>query len=73
MNLSELRQKPHISASSVGDYLECGMLYRFGRLDVNDSDFVIGIIGKELLRAGPTFNMLMVKILTPISWKVWIF
>ena len=40
MNLSELRQKPHISASSVGDYLECGMLYRFGRIDKLPMEYV---------------------------------
>ena len=40
MDLSELRQKPHLSASSVGDYLECGMLYRFGRIDRLPIEFV---------------------------------
>ena len=33
MLLSELRQQPHLSASSIGDYVECGMLYKFGRID----------------------------------------
>ena len=33
MTLYELRQKPHLSASSVGDYIDCGMLYKFGRVD----------------------------------------
>jgi putative RecB family exonuclease len=33
MLLSELRQMPHLSASSIGDYVECGMLYKFGRID----------------------------------------
>ena len=33
MVLSELRQMPHLSASSIGDYVECGMLYKFGRVD----------------------------------------
>ena len=40
MLLSELRQKPHLSASSVNDYLECGMLYRFGRVDRLPMEFV---------------------------------
>jgi putative RecB family exonuclease len=40
MLLSELRQKPHLSASSIGDYLECGMLYRFGRIDRLPMEFV---------------------------------
>ena len=33
MNLHDLRQQPHLSASSIGDYLDCGMLYKFGRVD----------------------------------------
>ena len=33
MVLSELRQQPHLSASSIGDYVECSLLYKFGRID----------------------------------------
>ena len=33
MILSELRQQPHLSASSIGEYVECSLQYRFGRLD----------------------------------------
>ncbi len=33
MVLSELRKKKHLSASSINDYTECGLLYRFGRID----------------------------------------
>ena len=33
MVLSELRQMPHLSASSIGDYVECGLLYKLGRID----------------------------------------
>jgi putative RecB family exonuclease len=40
MELYELRQKPHLSASSIGDYLECGMLYRFSRVDRLPMEFV---------------------------------
>jgi hypothetical protein len=40
MLLSELRQKSHLSASSIGDYLECGMLYRFSRIDRLPMEFV---------------------------------
>ena len=32
MELHELRQKPHLSASSINDYLDCGLLYKLGRL-----------------------------------------
>jgi len=33
MELYELRQSPHLSASSIGDYIECGLLYKLGRVD----------------------------------------
>ena len=33
MILSDLRQQPHLSASSIGEYVECSLLYKFGRID----------------------------------------
>ena len=33
MNITELRSKPHISVSSVNAYLECGLQYKFKRID----------------------------------------
>jgi len=33
MNIQELRKSPHLSASSIGDYVECGLRYKFGRID----------------------------------------
>jgi len=33
MELSELRKTPHLSASSIGEYVECGLLYKLGRID----------------------------------------
>ena len=39
MILSELRQMPHLSASSIGDYVECSLLYKFGRIDRLPMDF----------------------------------
>jgi putative RecB family exonuclease len=40
MELSELRQKPHLSASGVNEYVECSLLYRFGRVDRLPMEFV---------------------------------
>jgi len=40
MSLHDLRQKPHLSASSIGDYIDCGMLYKFGRVDRLLREFV---------------------------------
>jgi putative RecB family exonuclease len=33
MNIIELKKSPHLSSSSVGDYLDCGLLYKFSRID----------------------------------------
>jgi putative RecB family exonuclease len=33
MDLYDLRQKPHLSASGVQDYVDCGLLYKFSRVD----------------------------------------
>jgi putative RecB family exonuclease len=39
MLLSELRKAPHLSASSINDYLDCGLLYKFGRVDKLKPEF----------------------------------
>lgn len=33
MDLPNLRNKPHLSASSINDYIECGLRYKFSRVD----------------------------------------
>jgi putative RecB family exonuclease len=33
MTIEELRKGPHLSASSICDYIDCGLLYKFGRID----------------------------------------
>lgn len=33
MNLSELRKLPHLSVSGIEDYMECGLHYKFSRID----------------------------------------
>lgn len=33
MELKELRKEAHLSASSIGDYIDCGLLYKLGRVD----------------------------------------
>jgi putative RecB family exonuclease len=33
MKLFDLRKTPHLSSSSINDYIECGLLYKFGRID----------------------------------------
>jgi putative RecB family exonuclease len=39
MDIHQLRNHPHLSASSIGDYLECGLLYRLSRIDKCPPDF----------------------------------
>lgn len=38
-HISEIRDRPHLSASSVNDYLDCGLLYRFSRIDKLQPEF----------------------------------
>ncbi len=33
MDLSTLRQIPHLSASSIGEYVACSLAYKFGKID----------------------------------------
>ena len=39
MDISDLRKEPHLSASSINDYIDCGLLYKFGRLDKLPMEF----------------------------------
>ena len=39
MLLSDLRKLPHLSASSIGEYVECSLLYKFGRIDKLPMEF----------------------------------
>jgi putative RecB family exonuclease len=80
MELSELRQKPHLSASSIGDYMECGMLYRFSRVDRLPMQFVADslVFGtaihktlEEFYREKLTGNKLTLKDIHQIFEKHW--
>jgi len=39
MGLKELRNAEHLSASSINDYIDCGLLYKFGRIDKIPAEF----------------------------------
>lgn len=39
MGIQELRNSPHLSASSINDYLDCGLLYKLGRIDKYKPEF----------------------------------
>lgn len=39
LDLESFRWKPHLSVSSVSDYLDCGLLYKFSRIDKIQPEF----------------------------------
>ena len=39
MKLNEFRKGPHLSASAIGDYMECSLSYRFSRIDKLKPEF----------------------------------
>jgi len=39
MNIAELRKEPHLSVSSVNDYIECGLYYEFSRIEHLEPEF----------------------------------
>lgn len=39
MDLSELKKEPHLSASSINDYIDCGLLYKLSRIDKLPPEF----------------------------------
>jgi putative RecB family exonuclease len=40
MDIFELKALPHLSASSISDYIDCGMLYKFSRVDKLPLEFI---------------------------------
>ncbi len=40
MKLNEFRNGPHLSASSIAEYMECSLLYRFSRIDKLKPEFI---------------------------------
>ena len=39
MDLNELRDMPHLSVSSITDYMDCGLLFKFSRVDKLEPEF----------------------------------
>lgn len=39
MDLKDLRKAEHLSASAIGDYIDCSLLYKFGRIDKIQAEF----------------------------------
>jgi putative RecB family exonuclease len=39
MDIMELKKQPHLSASGIRDYCDCGLQYKFGRIDKRKPEF----------------------------------
>ena len=80
MDISELRKEPHLSASSIGDYIDCSLLYKLGRIDKLPMEFrsdslefgsVIHKVLEEHYRMKMEGNTLSAKDLHQIFEKHW--
>ena len=80
MDISELRKEPHLSASSIGDYIDCGLLYKLGRIDklppeFHSSDLEFGSVIHKTLEAYYRHRLegetLSAKTLHKIFEKAW--
>jgi len=80
MDMSELRNEPHLSASSINDYIDCGLLYKFGRIDKLPMEFrsdslefgsAIHKVLEEHYRMKMEGNTLSAKELHQIFEKYW--
>ena len=54
MDISELRKGPHLSASAINDYLDCGLLYKLSRIDKLKSD-----LQSDALEFGKTIHRVL--------------
>lgn len=57
MELGELRQQPHLSASGIGDYVECSLLYKFSRIDKLPMEFK-----SEALEFGTVIHLVLAEV-----------
>jgi len=80
MDLSDLRKEPHLSSSAINDYLDCGLLYRLGRIDKLPMEFrsdalefgsVIHKVLEEHYRMKMEGKLLSAKTLHEIFEKYW--
>ena len=39
MDIVDLKKEPHLSATAIGDYIECGLLYKLGRIERVQPEF----------------------------------
>lgn len=58
MEISEMRKQPHLSASSIKAYLDCGLFYKFSRIDKLEKAFISDnlLFGSTIHRALADYN-----------------
>jgi len=58
MNIMDLRKQPHLSASGINDYIDCGLQYKFGRVDHIPPEFVADnlVFGSAIHRVLESFH-----------------
>ena len=58
MDITELRKQPHLSVSSINSYIDCGLQYKFSRIDKLKPDFLSDnlVFGSCLHRVLAEFN-----------------
>ena len=58
MNITELRRQPHLSVSSVNSYIDCGLQYKFSKIEKLKPDFLSDnlIFGSSIHRILAEFN-----------------
>ena len=39
MDIAKLRSQPHLSASAISEYIDCGLSYKFSRIDKIQPEF----------------------------------
>ena len=80
MGLMELRKKPHLSSSSINDYVECGLLYKLGRIDHIPMEFkpdslefgsIIHLVLGEFYQERMMGNSLLLKDIHYLFEKHW--
>ncbi len=80
MDLWELKNQPHLSVSSINDYIDCGLLYKLGRIDKLQTEFksdalefgtAIHLVLGEFYRQKMVGPVLSIKELQDLFEKHW--
>jgi len=58
MEIAELRKQPHLSVSSVNSYIDCGLQYKFSKIEKRKPDFISDnlVFGSSIHRILAEYN-----------------